>query len=121
MSVYENIRECCERHGKTVSGILKEIGRSTGSITAWKNGRLPNLDIVMEMADDMNVSLDELVYGFEYEQSRLQKFMNSRSGLSKEQLEILSVFARIPEERHSICIDFLRTHAVPEKEKAKIS
>lgn len=113
-SIYENFRAACKRHDTTLTEVLKETGHSSGSTGTWKAGRPPKLDIVLEIAEFLHISLDELVYGLDYvtqlEKDRIQ------SDLSDEQKQWLDVLSHIPPEKHSMCLDFLKTHAViPEK------
>lgn len=103
---YDNFRAVCKEKGTTVSAVLNALGKSTGSTGKWKNGSYPSLDIVMAMADYLDVSLDKLVY-------------NQDSSLSIESVvdqEWIDIISRIPEEKQKLCKDFLRTHMViPEK------
>lgn len=103
---YDNFMEACREKGTTVTSVLKALGKSTGSTGNWSAGKFPRLDIVMEMAEYLGISLDELVYG--------------RSGvlpeLSESDQEWLNIISKIPAEKQEMCKDFLRTHmAVPEK------
>lgn len=101
---YDNLRMICSEHGTTVTAVLRELGMSTGSTGKWKDGSIPKIDTVMQLSEHLNVSLDRLVYGKRSEVS---------SALDPEWAEIIE---RIPEERHQMCKDFLRTHMViPEK------
>ena len=114
MEFYENARAACARKGTTLTEVLKAIGRSTGATGAWKSGMLPKMDIAIELADYLEISLDELVYGPE----RLQKWLPPAppSDLTEEQQEWLDILSGIPDDRKQMCKDFLWTHmVVPEK------
>jgi len=102
---YDNFNNICKAKGTTLTGVLKALGKSTGSTGTWREGKYPKLDTVMEMAEYLGVSLDELVYG------------NAHSNeLSESDQEWLDIVAHIPEEKQQMCKDFLRTHMViPEK------
>ena len=65
LNIYENFRAACKRNGTTLTEVLNATGHSSGSTGTWKQGRPPKLDIVMEIADYLHISLDELVYGKE--------------------------------------------------------
>lgn len=102
---YDNFNEVCRQKGTTITGVLKALGKSTGSTGAWREGKFPKLDTVMEMAEFLGVSLDELVYG-----------KTQFNALSDSEREWLDIIAHIPEEKQKMCKDFLRTHmVVPEK------
>lgn len=109
---YDNFKAACKRKGTTITTVLNEIGRASGSIGGWKIGKYPRLDIVMEIAEYLHISTDELIYGLgqaPYQQKGTQK----NEFLDSEWIDIIS---RIPEERQQMCKDFLKTHmATPEK------
>ena len=108
---YDNFKDACERKGTTITAVLAEIGRASGNTGTWKIGKFPRLDIVMEMAEYLHVSLDELVYGVGNAPYSTQN--NEQSEISDEWVEIVS---HIPEDRQQMCKDFLRTHMVlPDK------
>ena len=111
---YENARAACQRKGTTLTAVLQEIGRSTGSTGAWKSGVSPKLEVVMEISDHLNISIDELVYG----EGHIKKWIPNPNtpNLTSDQEEWLSIVDGIPEDKREICKDFLRTHmVVPEK------
>lgn len=102
---YDNFNDICRSKGTTITGVLKAIGKSTGSTGTWREGKFPKLDTVMEMAEYLGVSLDELVYGETH-----------KNELSDSDREWLDIIAHIPKEKQKMCKDFLRTHmVVPEK------
>lgn len=102
---YDNVKKVCKRKGTSVSAVLKGINRSTGVTGQWKRGSYPSLDIAIDMASFLGVTLDELVSGNEPEMMTYP--------IDQEWIDIIS---RIPEEKQKLCKDFLRTHMViPEK------
>ena len=60
---YDNLRAVCAEKGTTVTTVLKELHMSTGSTGKWKEGSIPKIDTVMQLAEHLDVSLDYLVYG----------------------------------------------------------
>ena len=108
---YDNFRDACRRKGTSVSAVLAEIGRASGSIGAWKIGKSPRLDTAMEIAEHLQISLDELTYGL----GKAPYSGNIHNNeIDSEWIEIIS---QIPEERQQICKDFLRTHMVEKPQK----
>lgn len=104
--IYDNFRNVCKRKGTNLTAVLKSIGCSSGSTGRWKNGGSPTIDIVIKIANYLDVSLDELVYDRD---DPIKKHL----GISDEWV---SIIRSIPDEKHEMCKDFLRTHAyVPEK------
>lgn len=65
----------------------------------WKAGGDPSLTIVCEIADKLNMSLDELVLG-----------KQAIEFLSDSDREWLDIISGIPKDKQQVCKDFLRTH-----------
>ena len=57
---YDNFKAACERKGTTITAVLADIGRASGNTGGWKMGKFPRLDIVMEIAEHLQISIDEL-------------------------------------------------------------
>lgn len=109
---YDNFRDACERKGTSLTVVLAEIGRSSGNTGSWKIGKYPRLDIVMEIAEHLGITTDELIYGKNHSPKKITH-NNESASIDPEWVEIIS---HIPEDRQSMCKDFLRTHMVlPEK------
>lgn len=51
----------CQRVGKSPNGVAKEIGLSSGTVTFWKNGKIPKSDTLKKIADYFGVTVDELL------------------------------------------------------------
>lgn len=107
---YDNFKTACESRGTTLTTVLKELHRSTGSTGRWKSGSYPTLDIVMELANYLNMSIDDLVYG-----------SNEHSSDTEDNdHEWMYIISHIPNDKRNMCKDFLRTHmVVPEKYETK--
>lgn len=106
-SVSGNIRSKCKERGTTITQVLVACGRSTSLSAGWKAGGFPRLDVVMDIAEHLGVSLDELCYGLGNAKAAI---------ISSNQSEWLDIISRIPAERQQMCKDFLKTHAIiPEK------
>lgn len=62
---YDNLKAECEKQGLKITPIVLECGGNKGSITGWKNGAMPNSDIVMRLSVRLNVPTDVLLFGRE--------------------------------------------------------
>ena len=51
----------CLLHDKKPNPVAKELGISSGTITKWKNGSLPNSSALRKLADYFDVSVDYLL------------------------------------------------------------
>ena len=58
---YDNIKELCARNQVTISYVVKQLGLSTGSPTAWKRGAVPKLDTLQKLSDYFSVTTDQLL------------------------------------------------------------
>ena len=65
---YEQLKKACREKGTSVTAVLKKIGVGTANGTYWKNGSVPSSDIVIQLAEFLEVSTDYLLVGKEKEQ-----------------------------------------------------
>lgn len=105
--ILPTFRAVCKEHGTNITNALISCGRSSSLAAGWKVGGFPRLDVAMDIAEYLGVSLDELCYGLDDARTVI---------LTENQREWLQIIKRIPEDRQGVCKDFLKTHAViPEK------
>ena len=50
--------DLCAKKGKSPNAAAKEIGISSGSVTQWKNGRVPQIATLHKIAEYFNVPLE---------------------------------------------------------------
>lgn len=77
---YDNLKAICDNKGLKITPIVAECGGAKGSITNWRNGAIPNSDIVIRLAKRLGVTTDYLLLG------------SDKCTLSREQEELLSHF-----------------------------
>ena len=58
---WNNFINLCEQHKKSPNKVATEIGCSSGSITAWKQGRLPRKSTLIQIAEYFGVSIEYLL------------------------------------------------------------
>ena len=51
----------CKNNGTTPTRIVKALGISQGSVTQWKNGKVPLHGTLLKIAEHFNVSVDYLL------------------------------------------------------------
>lgn len=142
---YQSMQIACKSRKTNISSVLAACGRSNGNIGNWKRGVLPNFEIVIEIAEHLGISLDELCYGPGYTNNSnltiderewlgmlrripyyrrtacmdfLKAFFDEdhKEEYSPEQNEWMDIISRIPKDRQQLCKDFIKTHAViPDK------
>lgn len=55
------LEKLCQENKTTVTQVLKALGLSTSKGTAWRNGSIPNGEILEKLADYFGVSIDYLM------------------------------------------------------------
>ena len=58
---YELLKEVCEKKKTSPSAVCVALGMSKSNVTAWKSGRSPQLDTVVQIADFLGVSPTKLI------------------------------------------------------------
>lgn len=92
---YDRLRELCRQQNTTVTAMLSDLELSTGSTGNWKKGQLPKGDVLKQIADYLDTSIDYLVYG-EY-----------KINLSDEQKYLLELYGKTPERaKYKVVCDF---------------
>lgn len=58
---WERLYDLCEKNKCKPNTIAKAIGLSTATATKWKNGAIPNGEVLVKIADYLNCSTDYLL------------------------------------------------------------
>jgi repressor LexA len=58
---WEIFSKLCLQRGKSPNAVAKELKISSGSVTNWKNGTIPNNSALLKLADYFNVTVDYLL------------------------------------------------------------
>lgn len=62
---YDNLKRACKLRNTSVTAVLKKIGIGTANGTYWKNGSVPASDIVVKLAEFLEVTTDFLLLGID--------------------------------------------------------
>lgn len=62
---YDNFEKACKLRTKSPSAVAIKCGGTKSSATSWKNGASPNSNIVVKIAEYLEVSTDFLLLGKE--------------------------------------------------------
>lgn len=62
MGLYDNIKAVCKKQGISVNSLENKLGITRSYLSKW-NTVIPSIAMVKEVADGLNVSLDELTKG----------------------------------------------------------
>jgi transcriptional regulator with XRE-family HTH domain len=76
--------DLCSERGVSPNAVAAELGKSSGSVTAWKNGTVPRETTLRKIADYFGVSVDLLIGR---EENKIPSA--NAEGLSEEQARII--------------------------------
>lgn len=60
---WRRLKDICEERGLTPTSMCVESGLSTGNVTPWRKGNIPNVRVVQQIADFFGVEPEYLVGG----------------------------------------------------------
>lgn len=106
---FERYTELCKSIGETPNSVGKQLGLSSGSITAWKNGTVPRTAALTKISTFFDVSTDYLLGNEESGTSAKQDvldevdiaFYGDFKELDEEQKETVRDMVRVMRERRS--------------------
>lgn len=64
MCVLGKLRLFVKKIGKTPNAVATELGKSSGSVTSWKNGTIPYEKTLQQIADYFGITKEELIGEF---------------------------------------------------------
>ena len=60
---WDNFVHYCTKAGTSPNAVAKELGLSSGSVTAWKNGTTPRSSAVIKIANYFQIEIEDLING----------------------------------------------------------
>lgn len=92
---YENYVMYCKKIGKSKTDVAKQIGKTSKSVTGWKNGAVPRNDTLKKLADYFGITVEELM--------GTKKEPAGDGGLDEQMKNIVSLLsAATKEERDAV-------------------
>ena len=58
---YDVLKEVCKEKKTSPSAVCVALKMSKSNVTAWKNGRSPQLDTVVQIAEHLGISTTRLI------------------------------------------------------------
>lgn len=58
---WDNFVHYCTKAGTSPNAVAKELGLSSGSVTAWKNGTTPRSSAVIKIANYFQIEIEDLI------------------------------------------------------------
>lgn len=60
---FDSLKVACAQQGTSPTSLLKKLGMSTSSVTSWKNGVIPSLKTVYQLAEALGIDPAQLLEG----------------------------------------------------------
>lgn len=96
---YDTLKEVCRSHGTTPTAVCKSLSLSTGCVTSWKNGAVPNMSTVERIASHLSVPVTSLMS----ESSPPQHELHTQPPpLSPSEQEIIDLYRISPDFRAAV-------------------
>ena len=93
---YDTLIKLCDKHNVKITPLLTSLGVSKSSPASWKKGASPNSDIVIKLAEYLNVSTDYLLLGKE-------------PSISTEYKKLILLYQKLSPENQKMALSLLNT------------
>ena len=88
---WDNFYQACLNKGTKPNPLAKELQIASGSMTAWKSGKLPNGETLLKIANYLGVSVDYLLGRTD------EPNTSNTSQLTQNEQELLDIFKNFSE------------------------
>ena len=93
---YNRLRRICKGKDTTVSKMLESLDMSSGCTGAWSHGSIPKGDVLIKISEYLNVSIDYLLLGYEYNEiSKTEKELIKEIRKSKNKENLIQLLKSI--------------------------
>lgn len=100
---WDNFVLLCDRAGKSPNAVAAEIGfKSTGTVTGWKDGKIPYERNLKKIADYFGVTVDYLLNG------EKENPASNADGVDDLDVEALDIMHQLPPEKRAAGLAMLR-------------
>lgn len=99
---WENFLELCNKHETSPTAVVTELGISRGSVTAWKEGKVPYQRTLSKIANRFGVPMDFLL------RDNAEKKPTVSGELSEAEKMVLELFRQIPEDQQALVLQMIR-------------
>ena len=93
MEFYTKLKSICEKRGTSISALLKKCGYSKSYGTNWRKGVTPTIDVVIKIAEELNVSADYL--------------LDVNNSSSQDETELINTYRNLTDNGKKQVIDFV--------------
>ncbi len=84
---WDRFFQLCVLHNSKPNPVAKELGFSSGVVTKWKNGSIPNGEMLLKIADYFDVSVDYLLGRSDSPEMDIKKEAAQMDSLSRDEKE----------------------------------
>ena len=117
----ERIKKLREEENISQTELAKEIGIAKNTLCQYEKNRAnPSLEIILQIADYFNVSVDYLL-GRADDFGNIVVQSSATDSLSGEEREVVDTFRKIPDNIKGVALDTLHSFAQTEKRGKGIS
>lgn len=102
---WEKFSELCKKNGISPNGLAKILSISSGSITSWKQGRVPHHDTLLKIANHFDVSVDYLLNDASEQKETLPAEI--LAGRDELDIEILNLYSQLSDEQKAQALTYL--------------
>ena len=92
---YEQLKQACKQKGTSITAVALKLGLSKSNATNWKNGSMPNGDVIVHLSELLGVSTDYLLIG---KKTDSKPVINVGERLQPDEQELLKNYKRLPEK-----------------------
>lgn len=92
----------CQRAGKSPNGVAKEIGLSSGTVTFWKNGKIPKSDTLKKIANYFGVTVDELLGNEKKEPATILTPNTAIGALSQHEINLILRYRQMTDMQSAV-------------------
>lgn len=103
---YENYVSYCKKVGKSKTEVARQIGKSSKSVTGWKNGAVPRNGTLKKLADYFGITVEELM-GTKKEPAgqggldeQMKNIVNLLSDATKEERDAVETLLEAKKKAH---------------------
>lgn len=108
---FEQLNEACKKQGRTVTAVAQELKISKSNVTNWKNGTIPNGDVIVRLSELLGVTADYLLKGNEKQQATM----------SSDEKELLDYYKELDERGKGSVLGKAEGLAEAARQKKKVA
>lgn len=101
---WKNFYNLCSIHGKSPNSVAKELGISSGAVTAWKSGRVPHHNTLLKISNYFAVTVDFLLCHGEEE-----KPTANDGELSDNRKKLMEFANSVPEDKVDLLLRVMQS------------